>query len=81
MTGAIHYPAGSTPCFPEETIVQPDNQVPIPHPDIIAQSGRGTFKHEAMMPADFQERLKRAIGASMTMTPRQQKRLSEMLGF
>ena len=60
MTGAVHYLLGAAPCFTEETVVQPDNQIPIPHADIIQQHGAGTFKIEGSLPSDFHERLRLA---------------------
>jgi hypothetical protein len=81
MAGVVHYHEGSPPCFPLETVVQPDNQVAIAHGDILGQQKLGTFKLEGPLPKDFPERLKKAVALSETMSPRHQKRFTEMLGL
>jgi hypothetical protein len=67
--GVVHFEVGSVPFFSEETAVQPDNPHPIAHVDISRCQANGSFKVLGQMPADFIERLRAAINASITIKP------------
>lgn len=81
MAGAVFYPAGTVACFPTDTVIQPDNQVPISHSMIVAQRKAGVFAIAGTLPTTFRSQLITAVKASDTMEPREQKRLAIMLGF
>ena len=81
MAGVVFLPAGSVSCFPADTVIQPDNQVPIPHPVIVTQHKQGTFAVVATLPAAFESQLAAAVNASETLEPREQKRLAQLLGW
>ena len=80
MAGVVYYPAGSNPCFERDTVIQPDNQLPIPHARLARQESTGDYSLVGQMPADFKDRLIEAARASVTMDGRQQKRLWIVLG-
>lgn len=80
MAGVVFYPAGSNPCFEIDTVIQPDNQVPIQHARIERQRATGEFDLVGEMPDDFKGRLIEAARASVTMDERQRKRLWIVLG-
>lgn len=74
MKGCVHYQAGVLDCFPLETIVQPDNQIPIPHADILRCSMNGTLEVHPPLP-NFEVEFRRAINASDTLDDRRRERL------
>jgi hypothetical protein len=77
--GCVCYKAGELECFPAElTFVEPDNQFPISHVDIIAANRNGKFENH-LLPDDFQERLCVAIKSSITLSVRQKQRLAEFV--
>lgn len=79
MRGCICYAAGTFGCFPLETVVQPDNQVPIPHSDIAKAHNAGQLEVHPTLPK-FEQELRRAIGASATLDERRRERILAMLG-
>jgi hypothetical protein len=81
LRGVVFYRAGSIDCFPVDTVVQPDNLIPIPHPDIIEQHQTGTFRIAGQCPKEFHDQLVAAIRASDTLEPRQERRLNQLLGL
>jgi hypothetical protein len=81
MAGAVFYPAGTVACFPTDTVIQPDNQVPISHVMIVAQHKAGIFAVLETLPTTFLNQLIAVVRASDTMEPRKKRRLAELLGF
>jgi len=81
MAGVVFYPAGSNPCFDRDTVIQPDNQLAIPHARLARQESTGDFALLGEMPDDFKDRLIEASRASVTMDGRQRKRLWIVLGI
>ncbi len=80
MPGVVFYRAGLIPFFEKDTIVDPDNPFPIPHFDLIKQHLSGGLKILGALPEDFPEVLAKAVRASVTMSPREQRRILEILG-
>jgi hypothetical protein len=76
--GCVWYSAGQLTCFPLDTVIEPDNQIPIPHDDIRRAQVRGTLEVYAL-PASFEEDLRSAIDRSATLSPRRRIRLLSML--
>jgi len=81
MAGVVFYRAGAVPFFEKDTIIQPDNQFPIPHYDLIRQHASGDAKILGVLPGDFPSNLASAVRASVTITPREQRRILEILGL
>jgi hypothetical protein len=79
MAGAVFYPAGTLQFFKKDTVIQPDNQFPIPHLDLIRQHRAEKVRILGSMPDSFPGDLIAAVEASRTMTPREQKRIIECL--
>jgi hypothetical protein len=79
MVGCVFYPAKELPCFPVNTAIQPDNQIPITHTLIENQYRRGELKIW-QLPVDFPERLREAIQNSIDLNGRERKRLLAILG-
>jgi hypothetical protein len=78
MIGCIYFNAGEVPCFPEETIVQPDNQIPIEHSHILDSHIRGQVQVH-ILPAEFPAKLREAVKKSETLTGRQRKRIEALI--
>lgn len=79
MAGVVFYAAGSASCFDVDTVIQPDNQVPILHTNLAKQKAMGSLEFLGALPAGFLEQLRLAIRQSVTLTPRLQGRLLAML--
>ena len=55
--GCVCFEAGGLECFPAKlTFIEPDNQFPIKHVDIMAANRNSQFENHAL-PEDFEERL------------------------
>ena len=79
MKGCIYYPAGSFDCFSADTVVQPDNQFPIAHGDILKAFLEGNL--EVYPPLrNFEIELRRAIRDSATLDGRRRERLLAAIG-
>lgn len=77
--GCVRYQGGDLDCFPAEiTFVEPDNQFPIAHTDIMSAERKGKFENHAL-PQDFESRLCEAIRCSITLSTRQKQRLAEFV--
>jgi hypothetical protein len=79
MAGIIFVRAGTLSCFNQDTIIQPDNQVPIPHPTLATQHASGDFEILGAMHDGFPMDLAKAVRNSKTMSPREQKRILGIL--
>lgn len=75
MAGCIFYPAGQLKFFPGDTFVQPDNQFPISHTVIVEAHENRSFEQLGVMPADFKEKLIKAVNASITINSRKKSRI------
>jgi hypothetical protein len=77
-SGCVSFAAGQVPCFPVRTVVEPDNQIPIPHHLIRSAQMRGTLE-VSELPATFRSDLTTAIENSATLTKRERLRILTML--
>jgi hypothetical protein len=75
MAGAVYYKAGELTCFPKNTAIQPDNRFTVSHDKIKADRELKTFA----MPADFKERLKKAVAESVTLWGAKRKTIEAIL--
>jgi hypothetical protein len=77
--GCVCYKAGDLDCFPADlTFIEPDNQFPIAHVDIMAARRKGDFENHTL-PADFEARLREAIRCSITLSKREKQRLAQFV--
>jgi hypothetical protein len=74
-------PAGTLSCFNRDTIIQPDNPVPIMHPTLSTQQASGEFEIIGSMYEGFVNDLAKAVRASVTLSPQQQRRTLGMIGL
>ena len=75
--GCVWYDAGVIPCFPLDTAIEPDNQIPIPHEVIRRAHCNGTLQiHE--LPPQFEDDLRGAIGSSATLSMAKRIRILAM---
>lgn len=81
MAGVVLVPAGTHSFFPLETIIQPDNQVPIPYLTLATQHATGEFEILGAMYGGFVADLVKAVKASHTMSPERQRSILSLLGF
>jgi hypothetical protein len=79
LAGSVLYKAGVVPIFEKDTIIQPDNQFPIPHSNLLRQYAAGDFAVLGVLPANFIPALLDAIEQSFTMSANQKRRLHELL--
>lgn len=80
MQGAVFYKGGVVPCFPKDTIIQPGNLFPIPHLELIRNNGQGKAAVVGVMPPAFMSELLKAVQDSVTMSPKEKKRILSLLG-
>jgi hypothetical protein len=78
MLGCVYFKAGEVPCFPENTVIQPDNQIAIEHSHIKDSHLRRQVKIHAL-PKDFPDRLRKAVSNSRTLTGRERKRIEALI--
>jgi hypothetical protein len=79
LAGCVFYKSGEIPLFNQDTAIQPDNQVPIPHAHIAAMHEKKALKVLGNLPADFVSKLTLAIENSTTLDDRKKERLLEIL--
>ena len=79
MVGCVYYKAGELKAFSRDTVIQPDNQIPIAHDYLIESEKNKSLDILGAMPADFRSKLKKAISASLTMSDREKSRLLTIL--
>ena len=79
MAGCVFYAAGELPFFEAPTAIQPDNQFAIPHESILRALDHGAFRVIGQMPADFHDKFIHAVKNSVTISPRESKRLLDFL--
>jgi hypothetical protein len=79
MKGCIYYPAGSLDCFPQDTAVQPDNQIPISDGDLRKAFAEGVLKIYPP-PENFEQELRKAIRNSYTLDERHRECLIAAIG-
>lgn len=80
MVGCVYYKAGELKAFSKDTVIQPDNQIPIAHDYLIQSERNKSLDILGIMPADFRSKLKKAISDSLTMSEREKLRLLKILG-
>jgi len=78
MRGCVYYAAGQTTCFAVDTVVQPDNQIPIKHSALADAHFDGGLTR-GTLPTEFAAQLRTAIANSITMSKAQKARLLELL--
>jgi hypothetical protein len=78
LRGCVYYCAGQVNCFPVDTVIQPDNQIPITH-ETIADAYFDNQLECWPMPADFEALLRAAVIGSATMSKRQKERILAVL--
>jgi len=78
MCGCVYYRAGLVPCFPVDTVIQPDNQIPIAHKALVDAHFDGALECFDSPPG-FEELLRMAVADSMTMSKRLKQRLLDIL--
>lgn len=79
MSGCVFYQAGKVKCFKNDTAIQPDNQIPISHGHLKAAQAKAELQIMGILPTDFEEKLRKAIQNSVTISGREKKRILEML--
>lgn len=79
MRGCVFYPTGQVSCFDVDTVIQPDNQIPIPHRTIADAHFDGLLDWWPG-PANFEACFREAIRNSVTMSRRSKTRLVDLLG-
>jgi hypothetical protein len=79
MAGCVFYEAGKVKCFKNDTAIQPDNQIPISHDELKAAQVKGELEIMETLPADFEEKLRKAIQDSVTISGREKKRILQIL--
>jgi len=77
MAGCVYYVGGELQCFPQNTAVQPDNQIPIPHYTLCSEERKGNLEIWSL-PEDFRKKLIAAVANSTTLTGRGKARLAEL---
>jgi hypothetical protein len=76
--GCVYYHGGQLDCFPLDTVIEPDNQIPLSHKS-IADAHFDNALECWLMPPDFDSLLRTAIDRSLTMNKRQKQRLLDVL--
>jgi hypothetical protein len=79
LAGCVFYKGGEISLFREDTAIQPDNQVPIPHAHIADMHQKMALKLLGSLPADFVTKLILAIENSTTLDDREKERIMEIL--
>ena len=79
MVGAVFFEKGATACFDKDTIVEPDNQIPLSYEKVMYADRMNTLERLGELPDDFGEKLIEAVKKSETMYEMQQKRLLKLL--
>jgi hypothetical protein len=80
LAGCVLYGAGEVSQFGEETVIQPDNQFPIPHAELQDLYDKGGLDLLGTLSMDFEAKLKTAIENSTTLNERELARLLSFLG-
>jgi hypothetical protein len=78
MAGCVYYKAGQIPCFPVNTAIQPDNQIPVAHSHIEAEYLAGHLEVFAL-PDDFQSKLQEAVKNSVVLNKRERERIAALI--
>lgn len=79
MGGCVHYEAKEVSFFEQETVVQPDNYVAIPHQRLTDCQKTGELEIIGDLPVHFEADLAAAIEDSVTLTEPNRKRLIEFI--
>lgn len=76
----VIYEDGDCPLFQKKTVIDPRNQFPIPHSQLVENERDGEYENHGVMPPDFRERLVQAVQNSRVMESNKKKRLLSELG-
>jgi hypothetical protein len=79
MVGCVLFKEGECGCFEKETVVEPDNQIPLRYDGVDKAYRDSTLEVLGDLPDDFAARLTKAINCSETMNEMEQKRLLKLL--
>lgn len=79
LAGVVVYRAGEITLFEKDTAIQPDNQFTISHSEISKHHRNGNLEILGALPTAFKAQLIKAANESLTIEPRQRKRLLEAL--
>ena len=79
MVGSVSFKANECECFDKDTLVEPDNQIPIRHDAITKADRDSTLTILGELPKDFGAKLIEAVENSETMSEMEQKRLLKIL--
>lgn len=74
MAGCVYLKAAEVAFFREDTVIQPDNQFPVPHSSLEDES-----RILGSLPEDFQGRLIRAVESSSTIPTSRKRSLLECI--
>ena len=78
MRGCVFYRGGQLPCFPCDTVIQPDNQIPLAHKmlaDVHFDGGIQCWP----LPPDFEAIFRAAVANSISMDKKKKQRLIAVL--
>jgi hypothetical protein len=79
MESCVFYGADDEPCFEKETVVQPDNQVPLSYDKLDEWYRKGTLEVLGELPTEeFEERLLQAADGER-INERKKQRIVEMV--
>ncbi len=79
MASCVYYSAGEVAFFEKDTVIQPDNPVPISYEQVLASDAEGEFEILGEMPDSFEADLVAAIEDSITLPRREAKRLLKII--
>jgi hypothetical protein len=78
--GCVCYEKGECGCFPEKSVIQPGNLIPISYDHLVQQEKHGRFKHRGKLPNDFKEKITAAVKVSITTEPKWKDKILKRLG-
>jgi hypothetical protein len=81
LAGCVSYKPGEVAAFDQETVIQPDNQFPIPHEQLQRFNDNKTLQLLGVLPIDFEDKLKTAIENSTALNEREVTRLLTLIGL
>jgi hypothetical protein len=79
MVGAVFIGQGECDCFDVDTIIEPDNQIPLSYEKVASAYRMNTLERLGELPDGFDGNLIKAVKKSETMYEMQQKRLLMLL--
>jgi hypothetical protein len=79
MVGCVFYKSGEVKYFNQDTAIQPGNQVPISHDQLSAAHYNSELEIMEILPPDFEQKLRKAIQQSVTISGRERKRILNII--